>query len=77
MGKPNLWVLDEPSLGVAPLIVKDMFRIISALRETGVVTPVVEQNARATLQISDYGYVLETGEQILKIAQPSLQTALG
>ncbi|SMG02607.1 ABC transporter ATP-binding protein [Burkholderia singularis] len=66
MAKPSLLMLDEPSLGLAPLIVKDMFRIISALRETGVATLLVEQNARAALQISDYGYVLETGEQILE-----------
>ncbi|MFT4505505.1 ABC transporter ATP-binding protein [Caballeronia sp. 15711] len=62
MGKPDLLMLDEPSLGLAPLIVKEIFRIISALRETGVATLLIEQNARAALQISDYGYVLETGE---------------
>ena len=62
MGKPDLLMLDEPSLGLAPLIVKEIFHIISALRETGVATLLIEQNARAALQISDYGYVLETGE---------------
>ncbi|KND58912.1 Branched-chain amino acid transport ATP-binding protein LivG [Candidatus Paraburkholderia schumanniana] len=61
MGKPQLLMLDEPSLGLAPLIVKEIFHIISALRQTGVVTLLIEQNARAALQISDYGYVLETG----------------
>jgi branched-chain amino acid transport system ATP-binding protein len=62
MAKPQLLMLDEPSLGLAPLIVKEIFHIISALRETGVATLLIEQNARAALQISDYGYVLETGE---------------
>lgn len=62
MGKPDLLMLDEPSLGLAPLIVKEIFHIISALRSTGVATLLIEQNARAALQVSDYGYVLETGE---------------
>jgi branched-chain amino acid transport system ATP-binding protein len=62
MAKPRLLMLDEPSLGLAPLIVKEIFRIISALRKTGVATLLVEQNARAALQMSDYGYVIEMGE---------------
>ncbi len=62
MGKPQLLMLDERSLGLAPLIVKEIFHIISALRVTRVATLLIEQNARAALQISDYGYVLETGE---------------
>jgi branched-chain amino acid transport system ATP-binding protein len=66
MSKPELLMLDEPSLGLAPLIVKEIFRIISALRQTGVAILLVEQNARAALQISDYGYVLETGELALE-----------
>jgi branched-chain amino acid transport system ATP-binding protein len=66
MGKPDLLMLDEPSLGLAPLIVKEIFHIISALRQTGVGTLLIEQNARAALQISDYGYVLETGELALE-----------
>lgn len=66
MGKPDLLMLDEPSLGLAPLIVKEIFHIISALRQTGVATLLIEQNARAALQISDYGYVLETGELALE-----------
>ncbi|NIE82254.1 MULTISPECIES: ABC transporter ATP-binding protein [unclassified Burkholderia] len=65
MGKPDLLMLDEPSLGLAPLIVKEIFHIISALRGTGVATLLIEQNARAALQISDYAYVLETGEFVL------------
>jgi branched-chain amino acid transport system ATP-binding protein len=66
MGKPDLLMLDEPSLGLAPLIVKEIFHIISALRGTGVATLLIEQNARAALQVSDYGYVLETGELVLE-----------
>jgi branched-chain amino acid transport system ATP-binding protein len=72
MGKPQLLMLDEPSLGLAPLIVKEIFHIISALRETGVATLLIEQNARAALQISDYGYVLETGEFALEGAASEL-----
>lgn len=62
MAKPALLMLDEPSLGLAPLIVKEIFSIISGLRKTGVAILLVEQNARAALQVADYGYVLETGE---------------
>jgi branched-chain amino acid transport system ATP-binding protein len=72
MGKPDLLMLDEPSLGLAPLIVKEIFHIISALRETGVATLLIEQNARAALQVSDYGYVLETGELALEGAAAEL-----
>ena len=55
-------MLDEPSLGLAPLMVREIFKIVGELRETGVSILLVEQNARAALQISDYGYVLETGD---------------
>ena len=65
MAKPNLLMLDEPSLGLAPRIVREIFHIIARLRETGVAILLVEQNARAALQVADYGYVLETGEVIL------------
>ena len=61
MGKPKLLMLDEPSLGLAPLIVREIFRIISGLRERGVSILLVEQNARAALQVADYAYVLENG----------------
>ncbi|HEY1392797.1 MAG TPA: ATP-binding cassette domain-containing protein, partial [Methylibium sp.] len=66
MGKPRLLMLDEPSLGLAPLIVKEIFNIIQRLRETGVSILLVEQNARAALEVADYGYVLETGEIALE-----------
>ncbi|MEN9479306.1 MAG: hypothetical protein RLZZ298_701 [Pseudomonadota bacterium] len=73
MAKPKLLMLDEPSLGLAPLIIKEIFRIISELKETGVAILLVEQNARAALQIADYGYVLETGE--VSLAGPSKELA--
>jgi branched-chain amino acid transport system ATP-binding protein len=62
MSKPTLLMLDEPSLGLAPLIVKEILHNVSELRNTGVSILLIEQNARAALQISDYGYVLENGE---------------
>jgi len=66
IGEPQLLMLDEPSLGLAPLIVRDIFEIIKGLRQTGVTILVVEQNARAALEVADYGYVLETGEIVLE-----------
>jgi branched-chain amino acid transport system ATP-binding protein len=62
MARPKLLMLDEPSLGLAPLVVRDIFRIIDTLRSSGVSILLVEQNARAALEVADYGYVLETGE---------------
>lgn len=62
MSNPDVLMLDEPSLGLAPLIVKEIFTIIETLRKTGVTIVLVEQNARAALAVADYGYVLEMGE---------------
>ena len=62
MAKPQLLMLDEPSLGLAPLIAREIFRIIASLRELGVSILLVEQNARAALETADFGYVMETGE---------------
>jgi len=62
MSRPSLLMLDEPSLGLAPLIVKEIFSIIETLRKTGVTIVLVEQNARAALAVADDGYVLEMGE---------------
>lgn len=62
MGRPRLLMLDEPSLGLAPLIVRDIFEIIVGLRKTGVSILLVEQNARAALQVADHAYVMELGE---------------
>nr|WP_269901517.1 ABC transporter ATP-binding protein [Paenalcaligenes faecalis] len=66
MSRPKLLMLDEPSLGLAPRIVREIFLIIARLRRTGVSILLVEQNARAALQVADYGYVLETGEIVLE-----------
>jgi branched-chain amino acid transport system ATP-binding protein len=73
MAKPRLLMLDEPSLGLAPLIIKEIFRIIAELKQTGVAILLVEQNARAALHVADYGYVLETGE--VSLAGPSAELA--
>ena len=62
MARPVLLMLDEPSLGLAPLVVKEIFRTIDGLRKTGVTTLLVEQNARAALETADDAYVLEMGE---------------
>jgi branched-chain amino acid transport system ATP-binding protein len=62
MAKPRLLLLDEPSLGLAPIMVREILRIIASLRELGVSILLVEQNARAALETADYGYVLEMGE---------------
>lgn len=62
MGQPKLLMLDEPSLGLAPRVVKEIFNIIERLRESGVSILLVEQNARAALAVADHAYVLETGD---------------
>lgn len=62
MGDPKLLILDEPSLGLAPLIVSDIMRIIKDISQKGVTVLIVEQNAKQTLKIADYAYVLELGE---------------
>jgi branched-chain amino acid transport system ATP-binding protein len=64
MSKPRLLMLDEPSLGLAPLIVREIFRIIASLRDLGVSILLVEQNARVALETADIGYVIETGEVV-------------
>jgi branched-chain amino acid transport system ATP-binding protein len=61
MAKPKLLMLDEPSLGLAPLIVREIFHTLTALRQSGVTIVLVEQNARAALQVADYAYVMELG----------------
>jgi branched-chain amino acid transport system ATP-binding protein len=66
MSKPKLLMMDEPSLGLAPLVVQEVFRIIDAIRSEGVTVFLIEQNANAALQIADYAYLLETGQIVLQ-----------
>ena len=66
MSRPRLLMLDEPSLGLAPRIVREIFEVIGRLRDAGVSILLVEQNARAALQVADFGYVLETGSVALE-----------
>ena len=65
LGRPRLLLLDEPSMGLAPLLVEDIFRVVRELNDSGVTVLLVEQNAKAALSIADRGYVLETGRVIL------------
>ena len=65
MGKPKVLMLDEPSLGLAPLIVQDIFEMLKRIRSAGTTILLVEQNARMALGISDRGYVMETGRLVL------------
>ena len=66
MASPKLLMLDEPSLGLAPLVIKDIFRTLQEIRAEGTTILIVEQNALATLKIADYGYVLELGKISMK-----------
>jgi branched-chain amino acid transport system ATP-binding protein len=66
MSRPKLCMLDEPSYGLAPLLVKEIFRIIQGLRDQGVTILLVEQNVRQSLEIADRGYVLESGRIVLE-----------
>lgn len=66
MTKPKLLMMDEPSLGLAPLIVKNIFEIIKDINKLGVTILLIEQNAKAALEIADYGYVMETGTIVME-----------
>ena len=68
MSKPKLLMLDEPSLGLAPLVIKDIFDVIQKIKEDGVNILLIEQNAKVALDISDYAYVMETG--VITMAGP-------
>lgn len=81
MSRPKMLLLDEPSLGLAPIIAREFFETVSKLREEGLTVLLVEQNARAALQIADRGYVLETGRIVLEgtaqdlLGNPEVQRA--
>jgi branched-chain amino acid transport system ATP-binding protein len=66
MGRPELLLLDEPSMGLAPLIVKEIFSVIKQLNQSGTTVLLVEQNAKAALNVADYACVIETGEIVLE-----------
>jgi len=66
MGTPRLLLLDEPSLGLAPIVVEQIMEIIRRIRDEGLTILLVEQNAQAALELGDYGYVIETGEVVLE-----------
>ena len=72
MARPKLMLFDEPSLGLAPLIVKHLFEVITSLRNEGMTILLVEQNARAALRMADRGYVLETGKLLFEGDAPTL-----
>ena len=72
LGRPRLLLLDEPSMGLAPLLVEEIFRVIRQLNEKGVTILLVEQNARAALGIANRGYVLETGRVVLSDSADAL-----
>jgi branched-chain amino acid transport system ATP-binding protein len=74
MSEPKLLMLDEPSLGLAPLIVREIFNIIERLRQQGTSILLIEQNARAALEVADHGYVLETGNIALEGPAQQLAT---
>ena len=81
MSKPRLLLLDEPSLGLAPIIIQQIFEIIERLRERGMTIFLVEQNANQALKLADRGYVLETGRVVLEgsgqqlLADPAVRQA--
>jgi len=74
MSAPKLLMLDEPSLGLAPMVVREIFRIIETLRSRGTSILLIEQNARAALEVADHGYVLETGS--IALEGPAKQLAV-
>jgi branched-chain amino acid transport system ATP-binding protein len=81
VSKPKLLLLDEPSLGLAPIIIREIFRVLGEIRKTGVTILLVEQNARTALKLADRGYVLEVGKCVLEapakelLAAPEMQAA--
>jgi branched-chain amino acid transport system ATP-binding protein len=72
MGKPKLQMFDEPSLGLSPILVKDIFNVIKRIKEEGVTVLIVEQNVKQTLSLADRAYVLENGRVVLQGTGESL-----
>ena len=72
LGRPRLLLLDEPSMGLAPLLVEEIFRVVQELNQAGVTVLLVEQNARAALRIAHHGYVLETGRVVMSASAQEL-----
>jgi branched-chain amino acid transport system ATP-binding protein len=72
LGRPRLLLLDEPSMGLAPLLVEEIFRVVQELNRAGVTVLLVEQNARAALRIAHHGYVLETGRVVMSASAREL-----
>lgn len=74
MAKPRLVMIDEPSLGLAPLMVEEVYRLLAELKASGLTLLIVEQNTRVALELADYGYVMESGRIVLEGAASSLRT---
>ena len=74
MARPKLIMIDEPSLGLAPLMVDEVFALLSSLKAAGTTLLIVEQNTRVALDIADYGYVMESGRIVLEGAAEELKT---
>ena len=74
MARPRLIMIDEPSLGLAPLMVEEVFALLRRLKESGLTLLIVEQNTRVALEIADYGYVMENGRIVLEGAGPDLRS---
>ena len=72
MANPKVLMLDEPSLGLAPLIISDIFKLFDEIREMGVTIVLVEQNARIALKVADRGYVIESGNIVLEDSASNL-----
>ncbi len=66
MARPKLLMLDEPSLGLAPIVVSEIFQVIRKMNETGTTILLIEQNVHQALQLADYGYVMENGRVMLR-----------
>jgi branched-chain amino acid transport system ATP-binding protein len=73
MTRPRVMLMDEPSLGLSPLLVKEIFNIIRRLREDGMTILLVEQNASVALDVADYGYILEVGRVVMQDSAEALR----